>query len=306
MTNISAGTDHEHSWRPAAGSGTYDLGMTPEEIGARFAELLGGTSGVAPPVMPPGAAPPAAAPASRTTGDAPVPSKASSPAVGHSLSGGGDWARATVEVPPGDWRAAITLARDDAELAMDFFDWLSAVDELEAGFDVIVHLWSTTRRHGVLVVTRLPERTGPAVDSIVDIFPGAAWHERETHEMFGIRFPGHDEELLRPLLLPPEFEGHPLRKDFVLATRVAKPWPGAKEPGESGHSPTKRQPMRPPGVPDPREWGPGAGGAETATAPAKPAGERSARSAERPGRPERPERPERPAGDAAPTERTEG
>ena len=49
--------------------------------------------------------------------------------------------------------------------------------------------------------------------------------------MFGIDFPGHPN--LVPLLLPPEFEGHPLRKDFVLAARVAKPWPGAIEPGES-------------------------------------------------------------------------
>ena len=49
--------------------------------------------------------------------------------------------------------------------------------------------------------------------------------------MFGIDFTGHDA--LDPLLLPDGFEGHPLRKDFVLASRVAKPWPGAKEPGES-------------------------------------------------------------------------
>jgi NADH-quinone oxidoreductase subunit C len=69
--------------------------------------------------------------------------------------------------------------------------------------------------------------------------------------MFGIGFPGE----LPKLLLPPEFEGHPLRKDFVLASRVAKAWPGAKEPGEHGDAP-RRQAMRPPGVPAPGEWGP--------------------------------------------------
>jgi NADH-quinone oxidoreductase subunit C len=110
----------------------------------------------------------------------------------------------------------------------------------------------------VLIRTRVPDRAAPAAPSIVDIYPGAAWHERETHEMFGIEFSGHGPGGVKPLLLPPEFEGHPLRKDFVLAARVAKPWPGAKEPGESGHGPAKRQPMRPPGVPDPREWGPAA------------------------------------------------
>jgi NADH-quinone oxidoreductase subunit C len=127
------------------------------------------------------------------------------------------------------------------------------VDELDGGFSVIAHLWSTRRRHGVLLRTRAP-REDPVVESLVDLYPGADWHERETYEMFGIVFSRHPG--LRPLLLPPEFEGHPLRKEFVLAARVAKPWPGAKEPGESEGGTAKRAPMRPPGVPDPNEWGP--------------------------------------------------
>ena len=66
------------------------------------------------------------------------------------------------------------------------------------------------------------------------MYAGARWHERETHEMFGIDFTVDGTPLeLDKLLLPEEFEGHPLRKEFVLASRVAKPWPGAKEPGES-------------------------------------------------------------------------
>jgi NADH-quinone oxidoreductase subunit C len=168
------------------------------------------------------------------------------------ISGGGGYARACVRVPPHSWRAAVQLARD--ELACDFFDWLSAVDELAEGFTVVAHLWSTTARHGVLLETRVPA-DDPAVASVVEVFPGAAWHERETHEMFGIDFPGHPGGL-RPLLLPPEFEGYPLRKRFILASRVAKPWPGAKEPGESESGAARRAPMRPPGVPAPGEWGP--------------------------------------------------
>ncbi|GAA1809192.1 hypothetical protein GCM10009682_33650 [Luedemannella flava] len=194
--------------------------MTPEELGAALVEAIG----------------------EATTGGA------GDEAVAASVSGGGRWARATVDVPVTDWRAAVATARDG--FGCDFFDWLSAVDEGDRGFAVVAHLWSTERRHGVLLRTLTPG----AVDSIVDLFPGAAWHERETHEMFGVDFPGHPG--LTPLLLPAEFEGHPLRKDFVLASRVAKPWPGAKEPGES-HDATvaKRQPMRPPGVPAPGEWG---------------------------------------------------
>jgi NADH-quinone oxidoreductase subunit C len=89
-------------------------------------------------------------------------------------------------------------------------------------------------------------RAEPRLDSLVPVFAGADWHERETHEMFGIEFAGHPG--LAPLLLPPGFEGHPLRKDFVLATRVATAWPGEKEPG--GATPRRRQ--RPPGVPE--DW----------------------------------------------------
>jgi len=169
-------------------------------------------------------------------------------------SAGGPFARATADVPAERWVAAVQLVRD--ELSCDFFDWLSAVDELDDGFRIVAHLWSTTLREGLLLRVTVP-RTDPAVPSIVDVYPGAGWHERETHEMFGVDFPGFaGPSGLAPLLLAPEFEGQPLRKEFVLAARVAKPWPGAKEPGESEHAASRRQPMRPPGVPDPAEWGP--------------------------------------------------
>ncbi len=95
------------------------------------------------------------------------------------------------------------------------------------------------------------------------MFHGANWHERETYEMFGVVFAGHPN--LVPLLLPDGFEGHPLRKEFVLASRVAKEWPGAREPGESAAGGPVRRRMRPPGVPDPADWGPAAGGGPSPT-----------------------------------------
>lgn len=188
--------------------------MTPEEVGTRLVEALGEGATA-------------------------------------SVSGGGQYARATVDVPAASWRGAATAARD--VLGCDFFDWLSAVDEGAEGFDVVAHVWSTADRYGLLLRTRVP-RESPVVDSIADIYPGANWNERETHEMFGIDIAGHP--YLAPLLLSPEFSAHPLRKDFVLASRVAKPWPGAKEPGESESGGRSRQPARPLGVPDPAEWGP--------------------------------------------------
>jgi NADH-quinone oxidoreductase subunit C len=165
------------------------------------------------------------------------------------------------EVEPGQWADAVAAARD---AAYSFFDWLSAVDQTDdgeaPGFDVVCHLLDPSTPGSLrrlLLRTRLPE--GRALPSVTGLFRGAAWHERETHEMFGIDFDGFDDGSglgLRPLLLPDGFEGTPLRKSFVLAARASRPWPGAKEPGESEHpKPTGRRRVAAPGVPGP-EWGP--------------------------------------------------
>ncbi len=159
----------------------------------------------------------------------------------------------TVEVPLGGWRAALYRARDTHGLR--FFDWLSAVDELDRGYLVVAHLLDPDTTTHLLISTRVP-LAEPVIDSAVEVFRGAAWHERETHEMFGIDFAGHPG--LTPLLLPDGFEGHPLRKEFILASRVAKAWPGAKEPGEGHGTGPRRKAVRPPGVPDPDVWGPNA------------------------------------------------
>lgn len=159
----------------------------------------------------------------------------------------------TVEVAASSWKAALLSARDT--LGCTFFDFLSAVDELDNGFRVVAHLAAPRvgAVESVVLQARL-DRGAPVIDCVCGVYAGAGWHERETAEMFGIDFAGHSP--LDPLLLPEGFEGHPLRKDFVLASRVAKPWPGAKEPGESDSdaAPSRRR-TRPPGVPDPADWG---------------------------------------------------
>ncbi|OKJ01798.1 dehydrogenase [Streptomyces sp. CB01249] len=178
----------------------------------------------------------------------------------------------TVDVPPAAWITALETARD--ALGCTYFDWLSAVDEPGTGFRVCAHVaalpGSGVRR--LLLRTTVPHEA-PSLPTAIGVYAGAAWHERETHEMFGVVFEDHPN--LVPLLLPENFEGHPLRKDFVLAARVAKAWPGAKEPGESDHGGPKRRTMLPPGVPDPNEWGPLKG--QLPPAPARPA--RRARTA---------------------------
>ncbi|MDJ0464346.1 NADH-quinone oxidoreductase subunit C [Streptomyces sp. H27-C3] len=172
---------------------------------------------------------------------------------GEEATAGHSYDLLTVDVPIGSWIAALEIARD--KLGCTYFDWLSAVDEPGTGFQVCAHVVALENRRvrRLLIRTTVPH-SAPVVPTAVEIYAGAAWHERETHEMFGVDFTDHPH--LVPLLLPDGFEGHPLRKDFVLAARVAKAWPGAKEPGESDHGGPKRRQMLPPGVPDPNEWGP--------------------------------------------------
>lgn len=160
----------------------------------------------------------------------------------------------TVDVPAARWAEAATRARDD--LGAGFFDWLSAYDDADEGYAVVVHLWSVEQHHSVTLRTRIP-RDDARLESLTPVFPGANWHERETFEMFGIVFAGHPN--LVPLLLPDGFEGNPLRKEFVLASRVAKAWPGGKDPAEPEDGAPGRRRMQPPGVPEPGTWGPGAG-----------------------------------------------
>ncbi|MGW4504379.1 NADH-quinone oxidoreductase subunit C [Streptomyces sp. NPDC004436] len=173
----------------------------------------------------------------------------------------------TVDVPVGSWIPSLEIARD--KLGCTYFDWLSAVDEPGTGFRICAHVASLEnhRVRRLLLRTTVPHGA-PSLPSAVAVYAGAEWHERETFEMFGIRFTDHPN--LVHLLLPENFEGHPLRKDFVLAARVAKAWPGAKEPGET-HDPDapKRRQMLPPGVPDPNDWGPMKG--QLPPAPARPA-----------------------------------
>jgi NADH-quinone oxidoreductase subunit C len=86
-------------------------------------------------------------------------------------------------------------------------DWL-AQNQMEVVYDY----FHPARSLRVVVRTRIP-RDNPELPTISKVFPGANWHERETHDFFGIRFLGHPN--LTPFLLPEDATYHPLRKDFV-------------------------------------------------------------------------------------------
>jgi NADH-quinone oxidoreductase subunit C len=93
----------------------------------------------------------------------------------------------------------------------------------ETRFQVICRLHSISRHLGVLIKTDLAD-DDPRIETLVPVFPGANWHEREAMEMFGIGFDDHPD--VRNIYLPGDFEGHPMRKDYPLLARRMKPWPG--------------------------------------------------------------------------------
>ncbi len=142
----------------------------------------------------------------------------------------------TVKITVGsdDWVSAHTAARDDLDLG--FFSWLSAVDwanEVEAGdalsdevkerIELLTTVADLTEGHRVTFSTDLT-KDSPSIASLVNVYSGANWHEREAAEMFGIEFIGHPDP--GPLYLPESFIGNPLRKSYPLLSREVKPWPG--------------------------------------------------------------------------------
>jgi len=101
--------------------------------------------------------------------------------------------------------------KEDAELRFDYLMSLSAVDWPDR-FDVVYHLYSIPHRHYVTLKVKV-DKQKPLVPSVTSVWKAANWQEREVYDMFGIEFDGHPD--LRRILLEPDWEGFPLRKDYV-------------------------------------------------------------------------------------------
>ena len=118
-----------------------------------------------------------------------------------------------VKINPADLRNVCLQLHQDP---LVFFDMLSCVTAIDNGpaigtIDVIYNLYSIPFNHHVALRISV-SRDHAEVDSVQDIWKTANWHERESWDMFGIRFKGHPD--LRRILLPADWEGHPLRKDY--------------------------------------------------------------------------------------------
>jgi NADH-quinone oxidoreductase subunit C len=121
----------------------------------------------------------------------------------------------TVVVPRELLRGAAERCRQDAALQFNLLSDATCVDRfpIEPRFELNYHLVSIPRRDRVRLRVRLPGND-PVVDSLIPVWPGANWLEREVFDLFGIRFTGHTD--LRRILLPEDWEGHPLRRDYPV------------------------------------------------------------------------------------------
>ena len=111
-----------------------------------------------------------------------------------------------------EWRATAERLRADG---FDFLQNLTAVDWIkEERIELVYHLWSYARRQERVVKLDLP-RAQPVAPSVADVWRAASWYEREQFDLFGVTFTGHPD--LRRILLPDDWPGHPMRKDYVEA-----------------------------------------------------------------------------------------
>jgi len=145
----------------------------------------------------------------------------------------------TVIVPRDELLAVCRFLRDDAELRFDMLVDVTAVDYLGRmpRFEVVYHLYSVPLNQRIRIKVAL-EESDPRLPSLVSIWAGANWLERETWDLYGIVFVGHPNP--QRIYLYEEFQGHPLRKDYPKAKRQPLIGPGSANAADAGIGPVRR------------------------------------------------------------------
>ena len=116
----------------------------------------------------------------------------------------------SIVVEPEVWHAVAECLKSDPALAFDYLRIVSGVDYVE-WMEAVYHLFSYQHEHDAVIKVKL-DRDKPAIASVMDLWPAADWHERETYDLLGIIFEGR--EGLTRILCPDDWVGHPLRKDY--------------------------------------------------------------------------------------------
>ena len=119
----------------------------------------------------------------------------------------------TVALPVNQWKEVVAWAK--TTLGCRYFNWLSAVDWKAEGLEVVCRIENL--ESGLVIFFRTRLGAGAThCPSLVPVYRGADWMERECYDMFGVVFDDHPD--LRRILLSQEWEGHPLRKDYAIDT----------------------------------------------------------------------------------------
>ncbi len=120
-------------------------------------------------------------------------------------------------VPPADLVAICRFLKEDPDLAFDCLMNLSAVDWPKKNqIEMVYHLWSYARRHSFILKAQL-DRAAPEIASLEPVWKSADWLEREQYDLMGVQFTGHPD--LRRIMMPDDWIGHPLRKDYKEAAQ---------------------------------------------------------------------------------------
>jgi NADH-quinone oxidoreductase subunit C len=138
--------------------------------------------------------------------------------VGDALCDVKVWRHETsILLAPGDLVRVCRFLRDEPEIHFDFLSSVVGVDRLNLPdssprFEVVYHLYSLQYKRRLRLKVRVDE--GESIPSVTGVWESANWHEREVFDLFGVPFEGHPN--LRRILMPDDWEGHPLRKDYPV------------------------------------------------------------------------------------------
>lgn len=116
-------------------------------------------------------------------------------------------------VPSQELIRVCSFLKETPDYQLDYLSNLTAVDYPPDRMDMVYHLFSMAKKHGPVTIRVMLPRANPVVASLVPLYRGAEYQEREVFDLYGVRFEGHPD--LRRILMWDEFEGHPMRKDYV-------------------------------------------------------------------------------------------
>lgn len=123
-------------------------------------------------------------------------------------------------VPREIYRELLVFLKEDPELNFDYLEFETCTDYPPDALHFVVYLRSLEKEHRIALKVKL-DRHRPSLPSIADLWANADWNEREVFDLFGVVF--HDHPDLRRLMMPEDWEGHPLRKDYLHPNVVKRP-----------------------------------------------------------------------------------